>query len=759
MADPLDQRHLIHLNLGGPQLYRTGTDEIRSVAPGDFRTPSVRLHIPPFNEDNDDSDSEVESRQSPRPTEVYRPSVHRRGRRTPAPRSPSPDVNTETLDWTSGPGYVKVIGHAELDIVVPYTYSSQGPNVPGVPMAGTEVIHFYRVPADYGETSTLIEEHVRWPETVAVRGGCYRTITLQEKMLVRIVTLYRDDEHENYLVVDSDGKPCFPPCDENDIWARFYLPDRDEGDIDGPIPNICLERGCKQGRVWDVTRCGQSRYCSGCHNFFHVGCLGEPMHRPNLVQSCGDRMESFQQPYMLYLKSSTFKSESLFIKRVRTNQRRDLEKDIHDTFRKVGTPKDCRWREVAALPIRRRTMPGRTPLTNEVLIQHAREKVLAGHGDREVPDLLRVLIIDGLCPQAACHMAHLGTFHADCERAPIKLWQEEQLRAAIFGKIGEAGVGRARGADRSWGSRPVGRFKKWINRRPEGSKAGSKTRIYSGETGRPFRRSGYRAVDSNLRPTLKPDARDTDNLSVPIGTFYHWQARYSKDSAPFLKAVPRKRINPGGPERPSQKTDKSGGRGPEKKIPSPVYAIYTFETEIVVYPYLCQKDGKILPENRLNIPGGLILAGLQRLTACDALLRTLHEEEKLEDEPSSIRDESIKYNPDWWFVRHVVHGRPLRAVARAKSHHHSSYHRIRIWCCALHVTFTMGPPEGDMFAYAVGMMCVKGESRNSTTSGPKMEVCTLIHLSWSWRRPYGWNMAAKNLKNKNTNRPSTVFCG
>uniref|UniRef100_D8PYH1 Uncharacterized protein n=1 Tax=Schizophyllum commune (strain H4-8 / FGSC 9210) TaxID=578458 RepID=D8PYH1_SCHCM len=628
MADPLDQRHLIHLNLGGPQLYRTGTDEIRSVAPGDFRTPSVRLHIPPFNEDNDDSDSEVESRQSPRPTEVYRPSVHRRGRRTPAPRSPSPDVNTETLDWTSGPGYVKVIGHAELDIVVPYTYSSQGPNVPGVPMAGTEVIHFYRVPADYGETSTLIEEHVRWPETVAVRGGCYRTITLQEKMLVRIVTLYRDDEHENYLVVDSDGKPCFPPCDENDIWARFYLPDRDEGDIDGPIPNICLERGCKQGRVWDVTRCGQSRYCSGCHNFFHVGCLGEPMHRPNLVQSCGDRMESFQQPYMLYLKSSTFKSESLFIKRVRTNQRRDLEKDIHDTFRKVGTPKDCRWREVAALPIRRRTMPGRTPLTNEVLIQHAREKVLAGHGDREVPDLLRVLIIDGLCPQAACHMAHLGTFHADCERAPIKLWQEEQLRAAIFGKIGEAGVGRAR----------------------------------------------------------------------------------------------------------------------------------TF-TSVRIYPYLCQKDGKILPENRLNIPGGLILAGLQRLTACDALLRTLHEEEKLEDEPSSIRDESIKYNPDWWFVRHVVHGRPLRAVARAKSHHHSSYHRIRIWCCALHVTFTMGPPEGDMFAYAVGMMCVKGESRNSTTSGPKMEVCTLIHLSWSWRRPYGWNMAAKNLKNKNTNRPSTVFCG
>ncbi|KAI5894219.1 uncharacterized protein SCHCODRAFT_02624063, partial [Schizophyllum commune H4-8] len=50
---------------------------------------------------------------------------------------------------------------------------------------------------------------------------------------------------------------------------------------------------------------------------------------------------------------------------------------------------------------------------------------------------------------------------------------------------------------------------KWINRGPEGSKAGSKTRIYTGETGRPFPKSGYRAVDSNHRPTLKPDARET----------------------------------------------------------------------------------------------------------------------------------------------------------------------------------------------------------------------------------------------------------
>ena len=35
---------------------------------------------------------------------------------------------------------------------------------------------------------------------------------------------------------------------------------------------------------------------------------------------------------------------------------------------------------------------------------------------------------------------------------------------------------------------------------------------------------------------------------------------------PFLEAVTGKRINPGGPKRPFQKTDEFGGRRPKKKV-------------------------------------------------------------------------------------------------------------------------------------------------------------------------------------------------
>lgn len=168
-----------------------------------------------------------------------------------------------------------------------------------------------------------------------------------------------------------------------------------------PPPEICLEHGCRQSRLWDVKRCGQIRYCPGCDCFWHVQCLGDPMYRPDVLRTYGDRLATSEQPYMLYLNSSEFKTGNIRIRRLKTNSVATVEQDIHDRQRRVTLPKDCRWREIAALPIRRRTSPGRTPLTNEVLIRYARERVLAGHGADKIPNLHQLLITDGLCPQAA----------------------------------------------------------------------------------------------------------------------------------------------------------------------------------------------------------------------------------------------------------------------------------------------------------------------------------------------------------------------
>ncbi|KAL1713289.1 hypothetical protein EV715DRAFT_296221 [Schizophyllum commune] len=403
MADPFNQKFINPVPLLGPRFYQLGTGRKCQVAPGDFYhflslRGSTKLHIPPFNDDNDDSDSEVDCAEAPRPTQDYMPDAHG----SDASRPPSPEVDSESLDEEPGPGYAMVIGHADSEIFTDDRYTTAVKSNEEV--TGTELVRFFRCPSDFGNEGTWIAEYIRWPEVVASYQGCYRTRTLLQKMFVRIVLLYENDRHEkhkNHLVVDSGGKPAFPPCDENDIWARYYLPEKSQLDILSPPPEICLEHGCRQSRLWDVKRCGQIRYCPGCDCFWHVQCLGDPMYRPDVLRTYGDRLATSEQPYMLYLNSSEFKTGNIRIRRLKTNSVATVEQDIHDRQRRVTLPKDCRWREIAALPIRRRTSPGRTPLTNEVLIRYARERVLAGHGADKIPNLHQLLITDGLCPQAA----------------------------------------------------------------------------------------------------------------------------------------------------------------------------------------------------------------------------------------------------------------------------------------------------------------------------------------------------------------------
>ncbi|KAL1749368.1 hypothetical protein FB107DRAFT_280938, partial [Schizophyllum commune] len=65
MADPFNQKFINPVPLLGPRFYQLGTGRKCLVAPGDFYhflslRGSTKLHIPPFNDDNDDSDSEVD---------------------------------------------------------------------------------------------------------------------------------------------------------------------------------------------------------------------------------------------------------------------------------------------------------------------------------------------------------------------------------------------------------------------------------------------------------------------------------------------------------------------------------------------------------------------------------------------------------------------------------------------------------------------------------------------------------------------------
>ena len=68
------------------------------------------------------------------------------------------------------------------------------------------------------------------------------------------------------------------------------------------------------------------------------------------------------------------------------------------------------------------------------------------------------------------------------------------------------------GADKSWGSRPVGRSKKRINCGLEGAEAGPKTRICTGYAVKPSEKNGYLNPGSNHRLPSNWDARQTIEL-------------------------------------------------------------------------------------------------------------------------------------------------------------------------------------------------------------------------------------------------------
>ncbi|KAL1671298.1 hypothetical protein EV122DRAFT_295560 [Schizophyllum commune] len=201
------------------------------------------------------------------------------------------------------------------------------------------------------------------------------------------------------LIDRVTGRAVMPPCDPNDVWCRFRVATGDQ-DIIQLDEKICTE-DCKAGGLWKAAEASQSRFCQTCVQFFHVGCMTEKMVMPGALKDHADHLAEYGQEYLRPLCTrdsppSIVKVPSLII----NGDSADIDADVHDTKNLVEMPKTT-YAEVACLPIRRRTYPGRTPLTNEVLIQYAIQQVQEGRGDNRVEKLYDVLVSSGLCPHAS----------------------------------------------------------------------------------------------------------------------------------------------------------------------------------------------------------------------------------------------------------------------------------------------------------------------------------------------------------------------
>ncbi|KAI5895986.1 uncharacterized protein SCHCODRAFT_02613733 [Schizophyllum commune H4-8] len=197
------------------------------------------------------------------------------------------------------------------------------------------------------------------------------------------------------LVVDQLRKPCFPPADYNDLWSRF---DVVNGGVNTGDSRICLDGRCKASpkNTWNPSRYDQVRWCARCTRFFHTLCMKRQIIAD--IAAHAGRLDAYGQPYLRYLlEQHTFLDDEP--RRMRYGFTDDAadHNDVHDGRGLFPMPQTT-WQEVAVLPIRRRTFPMETPETNEVVIQHAIQQVLDGHGADAVPDVSEWL--HGISPQA-----------------------------------------------------------------------------------------------------------------------------------------------------------------------------------------------------------------------------------------------------------------------------------------------------------------------------------------------------------------------
>ncbi|KAI4519148.1 hypothetical protein K525DRAFT_362922 [Schizophyllum commune Loenen D] len=258
--------------------------------------------------------------------------------------------------------------------------------------SGIVVRRLQLVPAEIAPP--LIASTSRYPELVRPvdRTDIVPTARVEGKVC-RLLTLAA----YGALVIDQAGKPCFPPADYNDVWSRF---DTVNGEVTIANFRICLDGRCKASppNEWNPSRYDQVRWCARCRTFFHTLCMKRQIIKD--ISDYADRFNAYGQPYLRYLlEQHVFPEDEP--RRMRYGFTDDAEdhNDVHDERGLFPMPQTT-WQEVAVLPIRRRTFPMETPETNEVVIQHAIQQVLDGHGADAVPDVSASGWLHDISPQA-----------------------------------------------------------------------------------------------------------------------------------------------------------------------------------------------------------------------------------------------------------------------------------------------------------------------------------------------------------------------
>ncbi|KAL1671459.1 hypothetical protein EV122DRAFT_295483 [Schizophyllum commune] len=368
--------------------------------PGDLSESPPSLHIPVMQGVHDDSDSEVDMGASD--------DLALEGQGSDDDLT----VNIESHDESGESDEEEEEDDGDLDLMIaqvasPAWYRNGYDNFEDstgdlVRAPGIAVWEFRVCPSEVGQDLPNLSRSARFPELVATIplvcrpstdvAGASMSFSSERKCFERAAGL-----QENHLLQGSDGNPGFPPADRNDLWLRYCLAS-DHSDISG-IAVMCSPTRCQKGGWWDAIRRGQIRYCRRCKLWFHVFCLKEIGKQDDLA-AYRDRIGQFDQDYLMPLMHRMPAPSTVYIPLVDTNTDLRTEIDLHDTAGALPSV-ETTWSELACLPLRRRTRPGVTPQTNEVLIQHAVEMVRSGEGASRVPDLQDVLIIDGLCVQAS----------------------------------------------------------------------------------------------------------------------------------------------------------------------------------------------------------------------------------------------------------------------------------------------------------------------------------------------------------------------
>ncbi|KAI5822066.1 hypothetical protein K523DRAFT_358668 [Schizophyllum commune Tattone D] len=136
----------------------------------------------------------------------------------------------------------------------------------------------------------------------------------------------------------------FPPLDANDQVIRYRIPNT-QSDIGADCQRICVAGHCLRTQLYDQTRRGQLRWCTGCHTLLHQWAL-------RLIPA---------------LSSVTWGNDT------------GTDADVNDVANHFPWPQTT-CAELACVPLWRWTMPTQVPQSMETITQEAIQRTRAGMG-------------------------------------------------------------------------------------------------------------------------------------------------------------------------------------------------------------------------------------------------------------------------------------------------------------------------------------------------------------------------------------------